>query len=46
MAFPDLVKRLNQDITWTTNLGSAFLAQQPGVMDAVKRTWLKAEQAG
>jgi hypothetical protein len=26
--FPDLVKRLNQDITWTTNLGNAFLGQQ------------------
>jgi hypothetical protein len=32
VVFPDLVKRLNQDITWTTNLGNAFLAQQPDVM--------------
>ena len=46
VVFPDLVKRLNQDITWTTNLGNAFLAQQPDVMDAVQRMRLKAEQAG
>ena len=46
VVFPDLVKRLNQDITWTTNLGNAFLAQQPEVMDAVQQMRLKAEQAG
>jgi hypothetical protein len=46
VVFPDLVKRLNQDVTWTTNLGNAFLAQQPDVMDAVQRMRLKAEQAG
>src|SRR5580693_59552 len=46
VVFPDLVKRLNQDITWTTNLGNAFLAQQPDVMDAVQRMRVKAEQGG
>ena len=46
VVFPDLVKRLNQDITWTTNLGNAFLAQQPEVMDAVQQMRLRAEQAG
>jgi len=46
MVFPDLVKRLNQDITWTTNLGNAFLSQQADVMDAVQRMRSKAEQAG
>ena len=44
--FPDLVKRLNQDITWTTNLGNAFLNQQADVMDAVQRMRSKAQQAG
>jgi hypothetical protein len=44
--FPDLVKRLNQDITWTTNLGNAFLGQQADVMDAVQRMRAKAQQAG
>ena len=46
VVFPDLVKRLNQDITWTTNLGNAFLSQQGDVMDAVQRMRLKAQQAG
>jgi hypothetical protein len=46
VVFPDLVKRLNADITWTTDLGNAFLAQQPDVMDAVQRMRLKAQQAG
>ena len=46
VVFPDLVKRLNQDITWTTNLGNAFLSQQADVMDAVQRMRLKAQQAG
>jgi hypothetical protein len=44
--FPDVLKRLNQDITWTTDLGNAFLSQQPEVMDAVQRMRLKAQQAG
>lgn len=46
VVFPDVVKRLNQDITWTTDLGNAFLAQQPEVMDAVQQMRLKADQAG
>ena len=46
VVFPDLVKRLNQDVTWTTNLGNAFLTQQADVMDAVQRMRLKAQQAG
>lgn len=46
MVFPDVVKRLNDDVTWTTNLGNAFLAQQQDVMDAVQRMRLKAQQAG
>jgi hypothetical protein len=46
VVFPDLVKRLNQDITWTTNIGNAFLAQQADVMDAVQRMRFKAQQAG
>src|SRR5262249_2998491 len=29
--FPDVLKRLNEDVTWTRNLGNAFLAQQPDV---------------
>ncbi len=46
VVFPDLMQRLTQDITWTTNLGNAFLAQQGDVMDAVQRLRARAEQAG
>jgi hypothetical protein len=46
VVFPDLVRRLNQDVTWTTNLGNAFLAQQPDVMDAVQRLRQSAQQSG
>ena len=46
VVFPDVMKRLNDDVTWTTNLGNAFLAQQPDVMDAVQRMRLKAQAAG
>jgi len=44
--FPDLVKRLADDIKWTTDLGNAFLAQQSDVMDAVQRMRRKALDAG
>ena len=46
IVFPDVIKRLNDDVTWTTDLGNAFLAQQADVMDAVQRMRLKAQQAG
>jgi hypothetical protein len=44
--FPDVLKQLNDDITWTTNLGNAFLAQQQDVMNAVQIMRQQAEQAG
>jgi hypothetical protein len=43
---PDLLKRLAEDISWTTNLGNAFLAQQQDVMDAVQRLRTKAKETG
>jgi hypothetical protein len=46
VAFPDVLKRLNDDVAWTTNLGNAFLGQQQDVMDSVQRMRLKAQQAG
>ncbi len=45
-AFPDAVKRLSDDISWTTDLGNAFLAQQKDVMDAVQRMRKKAMDKG
>jgi hypothetical protein len=43
---PDVVKRLADDIQWTTDLGNAFLAQQKDVMDAVQRMRAKAQAKG
>lgn len=45
-AMPDVVKRLADDIQWTTDLGNAFLAQQGDVMDAVQRMRKKAKDNG
>jgi hypothetical protein len=45
-ALPDLVKRLSNDIQWTTDLGNAFLAQESDVMDAVQRMRAKAQNNG
>ena len=44
--FPTVLKQLNDDITWTTNLGNAFLAGQAAVMDSVQRMRLQAQQLG
>jgi hypothetical protein len=46
VAFPDVVKRLNSDIRWTTDLGNAFLAQQTDVMAAVQRLRARAKDSG
>ncbi len=43
---PDALKQLAENITWTTDLGNAFLAQQSDVMDAVQRMRMKAQGAG
>ena len=45
-ALPEVVKRLANDIGWTTDLGNAFLAQQSDVMDAVQRMRKKAKDKG
>lgn len=45
-ALPDAVKRLSEDIAWTTSLGNAFLAQQGDVMDAIQRMRRKAQASG
>src|SRR5215472_15215435 len=43
---PDALKRMSEDIKWTTELGDAFLAQQNDVMQAVQRLRAKARDAG
>ena len=45
-AFPEVVKRLGDDVQWTTDLGNAVLAQQADVMDAVQRMRKKAKDKG
>jgi len=45
-SLPEVVKRLADDIKWTTDLGNAFLAQQADVMDAVQRMRKKAQDKG
>jgi hypothetical protein len=46
VAFPDVVQRMVENITWTTDMGNAFLAQPKDVMDAVQRMRSKAEGKG
>src|SRR5579864_6305375 len=46
VAFPDVLARLSQDISWTTQLGNAFLARQADVMQAVQRMRAEAEAKG
>ncbi len=43
---PDALKRLSENIKWTTALGDAFLAQESDVMDAVQRLRAKAKEGG
>jgi len=43
---PDVLKRLSQNISWTSDLGNAVLAQQEGVMQAIQRMRQKAQQNG
>src|ERR1700757_1614764 len=45
-ALPDVAKKLNENIKWTTDLGNAFLAQQSDVMEAVQRMRKKAQDGG
>jgi hypothetical protein len=45
-ALPSVVKRMAENIKWTTDLGNAFLAQEADVMAAVQRMRTKARDAG
>ena len=46
VVLPDVLKRLDQNVSWTSDLGNAFLAQQQDVMDAVQRLRMKASESG
>jgi hypothetical protein len=43
---PEAIKKLNEDIAWTMELGEAFLTQDKDVMDAIQSMRGKAQQAG
>src|SRR6478609_3893007 len=45
-ALPEVIKRLGDDIKWTTDLGNAFLVQEKDVMAAVQRMRKKAQDGG
>ena len=46
VAFPGVLAQLTQNMSWTTQLGNAFLAQQADVMQAVQRMRAKAMAKG
>ena len=43
---PEAIKKLNEDISWTIELGDAFLAQDKDIMDAIQSMRSKAQKAG
>ena len=43
---PEVVKQLETNLSWASDLGNAFLNQQSDVMDAVQRMRAKASSAG
>ena len=46
LPFPSVLDTMASDMRWTTDLGNAFLAQQPEVMDAVQRMRRRAWDYG
>ena len=44
--FPQVVDNMCQEIDWTRQLGETFQADQKGVMDAVQRKRVQAQQMG
>lgn len=46
LPFPNILDMMARDPSWTRELGDAFLAQQPDVMDAVQRERRKAYNYG
>lgn len=46
LPFPSVLDMMASDMRWTSDLGNAFLAQQPEVMDAVQRMRQRAYDYG
>ena len=46
LPFPSVLGMMASDMGWTTQIGNAFLADQPAVMDAVQRQRAAAQRYG
>ena len=46
VAFPDILRRMSDDIDWTQKLGDAFLADEGRVMDSIQNLRKKAYASG
>ena len=44
--FPDVIKRMSENLEWTTDLGDAFVNQPKDVADVIQDLRAKAESAG
>ena len=44
--FPDLIQKMNDDLSWTMDLGQAFLDQQKELLDTIQMLRTKANSAG
>jgi len=44
--FPDLIQKMNDDLTWTMDLGQAFLDQQQDLMNTIQSLRGKAQTLG
>jgi Protein of unknown function (DUF3300) len=44
--FPDVLKLMEQNLVWTTELGNAFTSDQKAVLDSVQRLRAKARAVG
>jgi hypothetical protein len=46
VAFPDILKRMSDDLDWTQQLGDAFLADEERVMDSIQNLRNRAYDSG
>lgn len=46
LAYPDLLARMDESPQWTADLGAAFLAQEPQVMETVQDLRRRAQASG
>lgn len=46
VAFPDVLRRMSDDLEWTQQLGDAFLADESRVMDSIQNLRSKAYASG